>query len=195
MLAMPSFAADLAAAPTSMQAAAAATLVAAAIASQQRRIFFSSIDEDLAVRYLQSFPTQAFNLWSDEEWRRCGAKEGKLEFSAAPLDRGVKLVYYLSADETRRRGLAGLVEDGGFELAVSGNSIVGRAVPGNRRRAKQEEVIWQRMVLQITKGVAMERVGGRPDFGSVVGFYPCSMESTMSYMALRRASDSLWKRY
>ena len=74
-------------------------------------------------------------------------------------------------------------------------SIVARALPGGSGlAAKRSEVIWQRLVLQITKGIAMERAA-RPDLGQVQGYYPCSMEKEIAYMAIRRASDSLWKRY
>ena len=52
-----------------------------------------------------------------------------------------------------------------------------------------------RLVLQVTKGIAMERAGGRPQIGAVQGFYPCSMEGEIAYMAQRRSTDSLWKRY
>ena len=49
--------------------------------------------------------------------------------------------------------------------------------------------------IQVTKGVAMERAGGKPNLGRVVGFYQCALETEIAYMATRRASDSLWKRY
>ena len=111
------------------------------------------------------------------------------------IDGGVRLIYYLTPAQARERGLAGLQEDGGFELTVRGRAIVARANPGRIQRNRVEEVIWQRLVLQVTKGIAMERAGGRPDFGVPRGFYPCSMEKEIAYMALRRASDSLWKRY
>ena len=174
-------------------AALAATAAIAATALPQRRISFSTLDEDRAIAYLRSFPTQAFQMWSNTEWNRLGAS--KLDFSVRPTESGVRLIYYLSDEEARKRGLAGLVEDGSFDLEVRGNAIVGRSSPGKTRRGKEEEVVWQRLVLQITKGIALERAGGRPDLGKVSGFYPCSMESEIAYMAQRRASDSLWKRY
>ena len=178
-------------APMAAAAFAAFTL----LQGTRRRIFFSNLDQERATEYLRSYPTQAFNLWSDQEWQRLGATQGKLEFSTEPIDNGIRLVYYFSPAEARSRGLAGLVEDGGFDLFVQGNSIVGRARPGKLGRRAQEEVVWQRLVLQITKGIALERAGGRPDFGTVQGIYPCSMEKEIAYMSLRRASDSLWKRY
>lgn len=141
----------------------------------RRRLFFSSLDEAAAVSYLRSFPTQAFQLWSTTEWQRLGVDE-KLEFSTRTIDGGVRIVYYLPPPDARRLGLAGVVEDGGFELTASQNSIVGRADPGRISRARAEEVIWQRLVLQVTKGIAMERAGGKPTLGAVRGIYPCSME-------------------
>ena len=187
---------SIVAAPPAAQAAAAIAVAAAAAAAAlpKRRISFSTIDEREAVSYLRSFPTQAFQIWGDIEWKRLGAP-GKLDFSVRPIDNGVRFQYFLNDEQARSRGLAGLVEDGGFELAVQGKAIVGRSMPGVIKRAAQEEVIWQRLVLQITKGIALERAGGRPTFGKVQGVYPCSMEKEIAYMAQRRASDSLWKRY
>ena len=107
----------------------------------------------------------------------------------------MRINYFLTPAQARERGLAGVQQGGGFELTVDGNAIVGRADPGRIDRKASEEVIWQRLLLQITKGIAMERAGARPDIGTVRGVYPCSMEKEIAYMALRRASDSLWKRY
>lgn len=131
---------------------------------------------------------------STVEWGRLGVDQ-KLEFSTTKLDNGVRINYFLTPAQARERGLAGVQQDGGFELTVDGNAIVGRADPGRIDRKASEEVIWQRLLLQITKGIAMERAGARPDIGTVRGVYPCSMEKEIAYMALRRASDSLWKRY
>ena len=182
--------------PAAAGSAVAATVGLAAVlsASSSRRLSFATLDTQKAVRYLHSFPSAAFGMWSVVEWERLGVP-AKLEFGTQQLDNGVRLIYYLTPAETRSRGLAGLVEDGGFELLVSGNSIVARADPGRINRSKQEEVIWQRLVLQVTKGIAMERAGAKPELGEVRGGYRCSMESEIAYMAQRRASDSLWKRY
>ena len=144
--------------------------------------------------YLRSFPTSAFNLWSNTEWQRLGVKQ-KLDFGTRDIDSGVRIVYFLTPAQARAKGLAGLQEDGGFEIVVRGNAIVARSEPGRISRKREEEVIWQRLVLQVTKGIAMERAGSRPAFGTVVGVYPCSFEREIEYMSLRRASDSLWKRY
>ena len=183
------------AAPPAVQLGAAFTAVGFAAASRPRRtISFANLDEERAIRYLRSFPTQAFNLWGPVEWRRCGCKD-RMEFGTEILPKGVRMLYYLTPAEARSRSLAGLQEDGGFVLEVKGNSIVGRSEPGRINRSKEEEVVWQRLVLQITKGIAMERAGAKPELGEVKGFYPCSLEKEIAYMALRRASDSLWKRY
>ena len=175
---------------------AAVAVLAAAVASSKffgRRLQFSSLDKSLAVSYLRGFPTSALGLWSVTEWNRLGVPE-KLDFSTRNIEDGVRVVFYLTPTETREAGLAGLQEDGGFELAVRGNAIVARSFPGRKRRNRQEEVIWQRLVLQVTKGIGTER-RARPEIGDVVGVYPCSMEKDIEYIALRRASDSLWKRY
>lgn len=188
-------ASQVADAPPAAQAAAAAATVAAVFSVfPQRRVGFSSIDQARAIAYLQSFPTGAFNLWSVAEWNRLGVKE-KLDFGTTNLADGVRIDYFLTAAQARQAGLAGLQQDGGFELRIRGNSIVARADPGRINRRREEEVIWQRMVLQVTKGIAMERAGAMPSFGKPIGVYPCSMEREIAYMAQRRASDSLWKRY
>ena len=149
---------SIAAAPPAAQAAAAVAVAAAAAAAAlpKRRISFSTIDEREAVSYLRSFPTQAFQIWGDIEWKRLGAP-GKLDFSVRPIDNGVRFQYFLNDEQARSRGLAGLVEDGGFELAVQGKAIVGRSMPGVIKRAAQEEVIWQRGA---DLGIA-RRAGGR----------------------------------
>ena len=68
-------------APPAAWAAAIAGLSALA-SFPRRRIDFSEIDTARAVVYLQSFPTSAFNLWSDTEWQRLGVKS-KLDFSTS----------------------------------------------------------------------------------------------------------------
>ena len=111
------------------QAMGAVTLagVCAASAWPRRRIWFSSLDRDAAIKYIRTFPTQAFNLWGVTEWNRLGVKD-KPEFSAQAVDRGVRITYYLSYAEKQRRGLTGLVEDGAFLLEVQGGSIDRKSV-------------------------------------------------------------------
>jgi hypothetical protein len=152
----------------------------------QRLSSRARVPHSQAVAYLRSFPTQAFNLWGSTEWARLGVAE-KPEFSAVATERGVRIVFYLSFAEKQRRGLSGgLAEDGALEIDARRGQIICRSERGSVPRRQVEEVIWQRLVLQITKGIAMERAGARPSFGTVRGFYPCSMEKEIAYMSLRR---------
>ena len=100
----------------------AAVAATAATASSQRRIFFGSLDEVSAIRYLQSFPTQALQLWSIVEWTRLGVP-ARLKFSAAPTEDGIRIVYYVEDEAAKARGAGGVVEDGGIELSVEMRSF------------------------------------------------------------------------
>ena len=112
-----------------------------------------------AAAFLQRFPTARFgakwgktDAWGDSEWRVFGCS--RLEFTAKSIADGVRLTYYMSEAAMKKRGLAGLVEDGTLDLTIdpqarflgigpAAPAIRARSSPGVESRAAQEAVVWQ----------------------------------------------------
>ena len=168
-----------------MQLGTAFTAVGFAAASRTRRkISFANLDEERAIRYLRSFPTQAFNLWGLSV-RRCGCKD-RMEFGTEILPR-CSHALYLTPAEARSRSLAGLQRMA--DLLEVKSSIVGRSEPGRIDRSKEEEVVWQRLVHPDNQG----HCDGRAELSlSWVRsrVHPCSLEGCLHGLAC-----DLWKRY
>lgn len=164
-------------------------------------IYFKDLDEAAAVKLLHAYPTQAFAQWGAKEWQQFGMD--KLTFSVVRQADGVKLTYYLSEEQKRAKGLGGLQEDGSYELrvtrALGQPAIVAKSNQGSVSRKRQEDLVWQRLVLSITKGQGIWSntvAGGRSDeIGTPQGIYPCPLEVKLKYIDSRQASDPLWKRY
>ena len=131
--------------PTTKYAAAAATTAFAANALQPRVLAFTRLDEAEAISFVQSFPTTRITRWGPKEWREFGLD--RLEFSAVRTPNGIRLDYF-------KRGIGGLVDDGSFDISVTKwlgfPAIVASSRGGVENRARQESIVWQRLVLAAT---------------------------------------------
>ena len=130
--------------PTTKYAAAAATTAVAANALQPRVLAFTRLDEAEAISFVQSFPTTRITRWGPKEWREFGLD--RLEFSAVRTPNGIRLDYF-------KRGIGGLVDDGSFDISVTkwlGFPAIVASSRGGVDRARQESIVWQRLVLAAT---------------------------------------------
>ena len=130
--------------PTTKYAAAAGVSALAANALQPRVLAFTRLDEAEAISFVQSFPTTRITRWGPKEWREFGLD--RLEFSAVQTPNGIRLDYF-------KRGIGGLVDDGSFDISVTkwlGFPAIVASSRGGVNRARQESIVWQRLVLAAT---------------------------------------------
>jgi len=174
-----------------------------------RALFFSELDDEKkAINYLRRFPSSRFSAqwgktdaWNDAEWQLFGIKR-RLQFAAQPLPTGVRMLYYLSDEALQKRGLSGLVEDGYFELTLdvdarrfgvgpTSPAIRARAVRGVEDRSAAEDVVWNRLVYDLTKprnsDVALGKVQGLQGANPVIA-------QKFERIDRIQATDSLWRR-
>lgn len=174
-----------------------------------RALFFSELeDEKKAINYLRRFPSSRFSAqwgktdaWNDAEWQVFGVSK-RLQFTAQPLPTGVRMLYYLSEDALRKRGLSGLVEDGYFELTLDAGArwlgigpkapaIRARSVRGVEDRSAAENVVWNRLVYDLTNprnsDVALGKVQGLQGANPVIA-------QKFERIDRIQATDSLWRR-
>ena len=181
--------------PTTKYAAAAATTAFAANALQPRVLAFTRLDEAEAISFVQSFPTTRITRWGPKEWREFGLD--RLEFSAVRTPNGIRLDYF-------KRGIGGLVDDGSFDISVTKwlgfPAIVASSRGGVENRARQESIVWQRLVLAATGdgsgggALGLANLKAKSGVGSAILAPFCPDRAKIERIDLIQAVDPAWRR-
>ena len=180
--------------PTTKYAAAAATTAVAANALQPRVLAFTRLDEAEAISFVQSFPTTRITRWGPKEWREFGLD--RLEFSAVRTNNGIRLDYF-------KRGIGGLVDDGSFDISVTkwlGFPAIVASSRGGVDRARQESIVWQRLVLAATGdgsgggALGLANLKAKSGVGSAILAPFCPDRRKIERIDLIQAVDPAWRR-
>ena len=188
--------------PTTKYAAAAATTAVAANALQPRVLAFTRLDEAEAISFVQSFPTTRITRWGPKEWREFGLD--RLEFSAVRTPSGIRLDYFLSEEAKQKRGIGGLVEDGSLDISVTKwlgfPAIVASSRGGVENRARQESIVWQRLVLAATGdgsgggALGLANLKAKSGVGSAILAPFCPDRRKIERIDLIMGVDPAWRR-
>ena len=180
--------------PTTKYAAAAATTAFAANALQPRVLAFTRLDEAEAISFVQSFPATRITRWGPKEWREFGLD--RLEFSAVRTPSGIRLDYF-------KRGIGGLVDDGSFDISVTkwlGFPAIVASSRGGVNRARQESIVWQRLVLAATGdgsgggALGLANLKAKSGVGSAILAPFCPDRAKIERIDLIQAVDPAWRR-
>ena len=178
---------------TTKYAAAAGVSALVANALQPRVLAFTRLDEAEAISFVQSFPTTRITRWGPKEWREFGLD--RLEFSAVRTPNGIRLDYF-------KRGIGGLVDDGSFDISVTKwlgfPAIVASSRGGGR--ARQESIVWQRLVLAATGdgsgggALGLANLKAKSGVGSAILAPFCPDRRKIERIDLIQAVDPAWRR-
>ena len=180
---------------TTKYAAAAGVSALAANALQPRVLAFTRLDEAEAISFVQSFPATRITRWGPKEWREFGLN--RLEFSAVRTPSGIRLDYF-------KRGIGGLVDDGSFDISVTKwlgfPAIVASSRGGVENRARQESIVWQRLVLAATGdgsgggALGLANLKAKSGVGSAIPAPFCPDRRKIERIALIMGVDPAWRR-
>lgn len=179
---------------TTKYAAAAGVSALAANVLQPRVLAFTRLNEAEAISFVQSFPTTRITRWGPKEWREFGLD--RLEFSAVRTPTGIRLDYF-------KRGIGGLVDDGSFDITVTkwlGFPAIVASSRGGVNRARQESIVWQRLVLAATGdgsgggALGLANLKAKSGVGSAILAPFCPDRQKIERIDLIMGVDPAWRR-
>ena len=132
--------------------------------------------------------------WGPKEWREFGLD--RLEFSAVRTPNGIRLDYF-------KRGIGGLVDDGSFDISVTkwlGFPAIVASSRGGVNRARQEAIVWQRLVLAATGdgsgggALGLANLKAKSGVGSAILAPFCPDRRKIERIDLIMGVDPAWRR-